>query len=132
MKNTNRIILFICLILSLALQASAYRPKTFRIHVNANGDDTVSFAGWCDIEIGNRTLHRTEFEGSNGEMEPLVVYGRYIDNCEVTNLSDKGVMTFTLHAQDKEIYRKSTREGMTKIIYGPTMQRYSTQPPTMR
>ena len=115
----------------LATDASAYRPKAFRIQVIGAGEEKVTFAGWCDIEIGNRTLNRNEFQGINDQMEPLEIFGQYIDSCEVRNLSGDGTITLILYEKEKEIYRNTTTEGASKISFGPTMQRYSTRPPTL-
>lgn len=120
------------LVLLVAGNAPAYRPLQFSIEVSADTDQGVEISGWCDIEIGNRTLSRTDFSSSTPEMEPVVVHGRSIDSCEVRRQSGQGTFTLILLADGAEIYRKTTREGETAIKYGPTMHRYSTRPPTMK
>ena len=128
----KHLIIATLLILSLAGHTSAYRPMQFSIQVSGTTDSEIEFSGWCAIEIGNRTLQRSEFRGSGREMKPVVVYGRYIDSCETRVLSGQGSITLVLHADDKEIFRRTTREGETSLQYGPTMNRYSTRPPTMQ
>jgi len=120
------------LILILAGPAPAYRPMQFSIQASGAATSEIRFSGWCAIEIGNRTLQRTEFNGSGQGMEPVVVYGRYLDSCEVKRLSGEGPLTLILHANGTEIYHQTTREDESSLQYGPTMQRYSTRPPTMQ
>lgn len=119
-------------ILCSADHATAYRPIPLQIHVSGEGTNTVSFTGWCDIEIGNRILSRTFFEGQNGDLAAITLHGRHIDNCEVTKTSEEGKISLVLHENSVEVFNKTTKKNETKIIYGPTMKRFSTKPPTMR
>ena len=121
------------LILFLVIaHAEAYRTNRFQVRVSGTGHDMVEFSGWCDVEIGNRELGRTYFNGLNDETAPVEIHGRYIDSCEVLNDSSEGEITLVIEVNGVEKYRRTTNGDEMKILYGPVMQRYNSRPPTMR
>lgn len=128
-----RLFILITLItLFLTDDATAFRSIPLQINVAGKGENPVSFSGWCDIEIGNRTLDRTFFEGQDDNLLTINLHGRHIDNCEVVNISEEGKISLVLLENKREVFNKTTKKNEMKIIYGPTMKRFSTKPPTMR
>lgn len=123
--------LFITIVI-MSGNALSYRNNLFQLQVIASGKDRVDFTGWCDIEIGNRTLNRVYLTGHDNEMKPIEVHGQSIDYCEVTNATGRGELTLILQTNHVETYRKSTGPEAMKVQYGPAMNRFSTKPQTLK
>ena len=118
----NATLLSFTFILIILQPASAYRSESFK--VSATGTPgSVQFSGWCNIWIGNKTLMKINLEGKSHTMEPVLTQGRFIDKCELRNDSGQGSITLILHKNNKEIFKRTTRDEETTIIYNSNRKR---------
>lgn len=97
----------------------ARADKQLQINVVGIGHPAVTFEGWCDVLLSNKSTIRRPLTDSGNGNHSLIMRGQEVQRCEVTNTSARGIL-FLKVIEDKEVIFEDRIEAPDKtIIYSP-------------
>lgn len=70
--------------------------QDLRVKVEGRGTSAVRFTGYCDIMQSNGKTRRMTLKDDGRGEQTIAVRARFIEACEVTNLSEKGMLILRL------------------------------------
>ena len=91
--------------------------KQFQILTIGIANPPVTFKGWCNIALSNKTIKRVTLNDRKVGNQTRVLRGQSIEQCSVTNTAGRGSLKLRLQADRETIFERRIEAPETTITY---------------
>lgn len=93
--------------------------KQLHMIVVGIGHPAVTFKGWCDVLLSDKSTTRRPLTDSGNGNHTLIMRGQAIQECQVTNTSSRGILSLKLMEDQELIFEERIESPDNTIIFSP-------------